>query len=415
MTPFLQAALALAVVIIVSKAAGAASKLVGQPAVFGELLAGLLLGPTLINLLHWFPATEHVHLVIKDLAELGVIFLMFLAGLETELAEMRKVGLAAILGASGGVLLPLAAGTGLSMAFGYGAFESVFIGTILTATSVSISAQTLLELGQLRSKAGMTILGAAVLDDVMGIIVLSLVVALAPARAGAAAADPVWLVLAKMLGFFVAAVVAGRLVAPRILRATATWPGAEVPFAFAIALGLIFAVGAEVYGKVAAITGAYTLGVLLAQQQDLKHLVEERLKVLAYGFLVPIFFISIGLEGNLAEALRTSGVVYMGLIIAVAILTKVLGAGLGARAAAFSWAESLQVGIGMISRGEVALIVAGIGLANGVIQPAVYSVMIVMTLATTLVTPLLLRLVFHRAPDLAPAPAAAGIEQPGGH
>ncbi len=396
MSPFLQAALALAVVIAVSKAAGAASKKFGQPAVFGELLAGLLLGPTLIDLLHWFPTPEHIHTIVKDLAELGVVFLMFMAGLETDLGEMRKVGVAAAVGATGGVVLPLVAGTGISLAFGYGVFESVFIGTILTATSVSISAQTLLELGKLRSREGTTILGAAVIDDVMGIIVLSVVVALHAAQGGGAAEESVWLVLFKMVAFFVVAVVVGRLVVPWLLRAADTWPGEEVPFAFALVLALLFAVAAEALGKVAAITGSYALGVLIAQHHDLKHMVEHRLKIIAYGFFVPIFFISIGLEGNLLEALQVSGVAFTVLITVAAILTKIVGSGLGVRLTRFSWPESLKVGIGMISRGEVALIVAGFGLSKGVIDQAVYSVMIVMTLATTLVTPILLRWAFRR-------------------
>lgn len=415
MKPFLQAALALALIIAVSKIAGGVSKRIGQPAVFGELLAGLLLGPTLLDFLHWFPAAEHVHVVVKDLAELGVVFLMLMAGLETDLDEMRKVGVAATLGATGGVLLPLAAGTAISLAFGYGGFESVFIGTILTATSVSISAQTLLEMGQLRSRAGTTILGAAVIDDVMGIVVLSLVVALHGAQGGGTAGDPVWLVLAKMAGFFVAAIAIGRLVVPRLLQAARNWPGSEVPFACAVVLGLLFAVAAEELGKVAAITGSYTLGVLIAQHHDLKHLVEERLKVITYAFFVPIFFISIGLEGNLVDALRGSGLGYMLWITVAAIATKVIGAGLGARVASFAWGEALKVGVGMISRGEVALIVAGIGLSSGVISGSVYSVMIVMTLVTTLVTPILLRMVFRRSPGRGASQLATTVAEPGSH
>jgi Kef-type K+ transport system membrane component KefB len=396
MSTFLQAALALAIVIAASKAAGALSKKLGQPAVLGELLAGLLLGPTLINLLHFFPDSEHVHVVVKDLAELGVVFLMFMAGLETDLKEMRKVGVAALLGATGGVFLPLAAGLGISMAFGYSFFESLFIGTILTATSVSISAQTLLEMGQLRSKEGMTTLGAAVIDDVMGIVVLSVVVAVHAAQGGAGGGTPVWQVLVQMVGFFAVAIAAGKWVVPPILKAVRKWPGEEVPFAFAIVLGLLFAVGAEVFGKVAAITGSYTLGVMIAQNHDLKHLLEEKFKVLAYGFLVPIFFVSIGLEGDLVAAMKGSGIAYMSLIVAAAIVTKIIGSGLGVKLVGFTWPESLRVGVGMISRGEVALIVAGIGLAAGVIDQGIFSVMIVMTLATTLITPLLLRVVFKK-------------------
>ena len=408
MKPFLQTALALALMIAASKAAGMASKRIGLPAVFGELLVGLLLGPTLIDMLHWFPAADHIHEVVKVLAELGVIFLMLLAGLETNLAEMRRVGVAATLGATGGVFLPLAAGTGVSLFFGYELFPALFIGTVLTATSVSISAQTLMEMGQLRTRAGTTILGAAVLDDVMGIVVLSVVVAMHGA-VGGAAADPVWLILVKMTTFFAGAILLGKYVAVPLLKASRHWGGTEITFAVAIVLTLLFGVAAEVFGKVAAITGAYVLGVVIAQDEDLKHQIESKLKVLAYGFLVPIFFVSIGLEANMADAIGKSGAGYMLLIILVSVVGKILGSGLLVRAARFSWAESLQVGIGMVSRGEVALIIAGIGLTAGVIDAPVYSVMIVMTLVTTVVTPVFLRLAFRRgtARALGEAPDAA--------
>ncbi|BDG61223.1 cation:proton antiporter [Caldinitratiruptor microaerophilus] len=397
MKPFLQVAVVLAVIITVAKAAGALSKRLGQPAVFGELLIGLLMGPTLFNLLEWpiFTEGEYLHRLVKDLAELGVIFLMFLAGLETDLGEMRKVGAAALVGATGGVLLPLLAGTGISLAYGYPGYESVFIGTILTATSVSISAQTLLELGQLRSREGTTILGAAVIDDVMGIIVLSLVVALHGAAAGGEAGKPIWLILLLMVLFFAGAIAVGKWIVPPLLRWARNWPGTEPRFALAIVLGLLFAVAAEEFGQVAAITGSYTLGVMMTLDHDLKHEVEEKLSVLAYGFFVPIFFVSIGLEANLPQAIAQSGVGFMTWIVLASILTKIIGAGAGVRPFGFDWSESMRVGIGMVSRGEVALIVAGIGLESGVISQPIYSVMVVMTLVTTLITPILLRFAFR--------------------
>lgn len=399
LSPLLQILLLLAVIVLVSKAAGALSKKIGQPAVLGELLAGLLLGPTALNLLHLYPFTSHELLgqTVKHLADLGVIFLMFLAGLETDLKEMRRVGLAAFLGATGGVVLPFIAGTVISKYIGgYDWYPSIFIGTILTATSVSISAQTLLELGQLRSKEGTTILGAAVIDDVMGIIVLSLVVAMhAASGGGAGEAEPIWWVMTKMVAFFGIGIGAGNWLVPRVLKWAAKWPGTETGFAMAIVLGLVFAFFAEAVGKVAAITGSYLVGVLIAQHHDLKHQVAEKLSILAYGFFVPIFFVSIGLEANAITAIKESGMVALWIVLA-AIITKVIGSGLGVKAVGFDWSESLKVGTGMISRGEVALIVANIGLAAGVIDNAIFSVMVIMTLATTLVTPLLLRVVFKK-------------------
>ncbi|EKP94510.1 cation:proton antiporter [Thermaerobacter subterraneus] len=436
MPSFLQVAVLMALVITAAKGAGALSKRLGQPAVFGELLAGILLGPTLLDILHWplFSDPQYLEHLVGDLAELGVIFLMFLAGLETDLQEMRKVGAAAFSGAAGGVALPFLSGTALGLAFGFPVYESIFIGTILTATSVSITAQTLLELGRLRSREGTTVLGAAVIDDVMGIVILSVVVALhqagmaaAPlADQAAAAAGPegpaagaggaglatVALILLRMAAFFAAALAAGRWVLPWLLRQAGRWPGTEPQFAMALVSGLLLAVAAEELGGVAAITGSYMAGVMLALVPELKQAVEERLAILAYGFFVPIFFVNIGLEADLVQSVAASGPGFLVLILVAAVLGKIVGSGLGVRPFGFGWMEALRVGIGMVSRGEVALIVAGIGLQEGVISQAVFSVMVVMTLFTTLLTPILLRWSFGRAPG-SPSGAAAYSPIPG--
>lgn len=393
--PLLQVLLLFSLIIISSKAAGALSKRLGQPAVLGELLIGLILGPTALNIMQWAPFTEHELLsgLVDYLAEFGVIFLMFLAGLETDLKEMKRVGLAAVTGATGGVVLPFVLGTVISRYIGgYEWFECVFIGTILTATSVSITAQTLLEMGKLKSKEGTAVLGAAVVDDVMGIIILSIVVALHAGSTGAASA-PVWWIIVKMILFFAVGILLGNYIVPRLLRWAARWEGTETMFAMAIVLGLLFAFLAEAFGEVAAITGSYLMGVLIAQHQDLSHEVTEKLSVLSYGFFVPIFFVSVGLEANAVTALAADPVLALWLVVA-AILGKLLGSGLGVKAVGFTTMESIRVGTGMISRGEVALIVANIGLAAGVISQDIFSVMVIMTLVTTLVTPLLLRIVF---------------------
>jgi Kef-type K+ transport system membrane component KefB len=394
---FLQLLLVLTVIVVVAKVAGTLSQRIGQPSVFGELLAGLLLGPTALNLLHAFPSAHELELVLSDLAELGVILLMFLAGLETDLKAMRKVGLAAFVGALGGVLLPFLGGIAISLPFGFPLQECIFIGTVLTATSVSISAQTLIELGQMRSKEGTTIMGAAVIDDVMGIIVLSLVVALTTAQGAAAAASPfaaIAIIIVRMVAFFVVAVLLGRYVGP-VLK----WVGKNLKSAesqVAIALGLIFtyAWAAEYLGGVAAITGSYILGVLIAQT-DLGHHIEEKLRIPTYGLFVPVFFIHIGLQADARQLIGPDFTVTL-LIVAVAILAKLLGAGAGVLAAGFKLPEAVRVGIGMVSRGEVALIVTSVGLRAGVIEERVFSIMVIMTLATTLVTPPLLRLAFPR-------------------
>ncbi|MDB4897085.1 MAG: cation:proton antiporter [Firmicutes bacterium] len=394
MSHLLQLLALTALVITASKAGGALSKRIGQPAVFGELLVGLLLGPTLINLLHFFP-DPGVHAAVTDFAEIGVIFLMFLAGLETDLPQMRKVGAAAFVGAAGGVILPMAAGYAIALAFGYPHSEAIFIGTVLTATSVSISAQTLFEMKQLRTKEGSTILGAAVIDDVMGLLVLSIVVALygTGAGAGTQGGGSILLILAKVILYIGAGIGLGYVVRP-LLRKADNWPGSEVLIALAVAVGLLYAFTAEHYGGMAPITGAYLAGIVIGQEGQLKHQITEKLSVIAYGFFVPIFFVSIGLEANARQALAGGGLAFTLWIVVAAVVTKVIGSGLGVKAVGFTWPESLRVGTGMISRGEVALIVAGIGLSSGVIGPEIFAAMVLMTLATTLVTPLLLRVVF---------------------
>lgn len=399
MSHFLQLLALLALVITASKAGGALSKRAGQPAVFGELLVGLLLGPTLLNLLHYFP-DPGLHEVLKDFAELGVIFLMFLAGLETDLQQMKRVGLAAFTGAVGGVFLPLAAGHAIARGFGYPHPESIFIGTVLTATSVSISAQTLFEMDKLRTKEGSTILGAAVIDDVMGLVLLSVVVALYGAGAGGHGGGSIPVILVKLVLYLALGIGLGYLVR-RLLRLVDRWPGTEVLLALAVAVVLVYAFTAQQFGGMAPITGAYLAGIVIGQEERLKHQITEKLSIMAYGFFVPVFFVSIGLEANAREALGGSGLAFTALIVLAAILTKVVGSGLGVKAVGFTWPESLRVGTGMVSRGEVALIVAGIGLSAGLIGKEIFSAMVLMTLATTLVTPLLLRLVFREGSDTA--------------
>ncbi|MCL6451729.1 MAG: cation:proton antiporter [Acetobacteraceae bacterium] len=402
--------LLLAFMVLASKLAASLSNRVGQPAVFGELLVGLILGPTVLDVMGWpMFSGEELKVVVKDLAEIGVVLLMFLAGLETELAQMRRVGLAAFNGAAGGVALPFGVGMLASRLFGLSWRESVFVGTVLTATSVSISAQTLMELGQLRSKEGTTILGAAVIDDVMGIIVLSLVVAFS--RPGQAGLGSIGGLVLGMAAFFGLATWLGWSWLERLTEAVERHVRAsEAVLAFAIVVLLAYAFAAEAFGRVAAITGSYLAGLLYAQTR-FREMLLERLRVIGYGFFVPIFFVSIGLDAN-ARTLGASWV-FTVVVILVAVATKLVGAAAGAWLSRFTLMESLRVGVGMVSRGEVALIVASIGLSSGVIGREVFSIMVLMTLVTTLVTPLLLRGLFPRADAGPEAPGAASVGKGG--
>src|SRR2546426_3740164 len=310
MSYVLQILLLLSLITMASKGAGALSTRFGQPAVFGEILAGLLLGPSLLNILGWkvfapaagggVPHADPAG-VVQVLAEIGVVLLMFVAGMETDLREMRRVGKVAFWTAFGGVVLPLIGGAGAGRLLGYGWGEGFFMGAVLTATSVSISAQTLMELKRLRSREGSTILGAAGIADVMGIIVLSIVVAfagggavaqapLAAVAGGQGAGEPTRAVAAgtgatiawitfRMALFFALAWVLGRRYLERI-AAAASRLGVSEPLMALVGVGtVLYAFAAEYLGGVAAITGSYMAGVLFAQTSFKERIVrrsEER-------------------------------------------------------------------------------------------------------------------------------------------
>ncbi len=387
MSPTLQLLLALAVIIAAAKVGGYIATRIRQPAVLGELLVGLVLGPSLINLFHIGPfASGHTDEIIFELAEVGVIFLMFVAGLEVDVSEMLESGKVALLAGNLGVVVPLIGGTLLALAFQRELYPAIFVGMILTATSVSISAQTLLELGVLKSKEGLALLGAAVVDDVVAILALSIFLVV---TGTGDATRPIYLVIGLMLLFFIIAIAfAARFFAP-LTRYMEKLPISEGLVAFVIVVTLLFAWSAEVVGGVAAITGAFIAGVFFARTK-FRHEIERGMHTITYAFFVPIFLVSIGLRANLWD-LDTQGLFFLIALIIVAVLTKVIGCGIGARLGGFDNLASFRVGLGMISRGEVGLIITTIGLNAGLVTNQEYSQVVIMVLATTLVTPLLLR------------------------
>ncbi|KAB8141173.1 cation:proton antiporter [Chloroflexia bacterium SDU3-3] len=410
MSDFLQLVLVLAILISATKVAGLLSTRMGQPAVLGELLVGLLLGPSLLNVVHLpFFTSSHLDTTIHELAEFGVIFLMFIAGLEIEVDELRKSGKVASFAGVLGVLVPLGLGWGLGALFGYDTQHALFIGVLMTATSVSISAQTLMELGVLRSRVGVALLGAAVLDDVLVILVLSVFLAIVGGDGGAISI--VW-TFVRMVLFLGGTLLIGRRLIPWLAQRVARWPISQPVVTLAVVVALLFAWMAEVLGGVAAITGAFLVGVLFARTPQ-RGQIERGIQGLAYGFLVPIFFASIGLQTD-ARALDGSMVLFTVLACLVAVISKVVGCGLGARLGGFPARESLQLGVGMISRGEVGLIVASVGISAGLIGQDIFAMTVIIVLVTTLVTPLLLRAVFGRAasPSSKQPPRSEGADTP---
>ena len=308
---------------------------------------------------------------------------MFIAGLETDLVMMKKVGVAAFLAATGGVITPLVLGTLAGIAFGLPFFVSLFLGTALTATSVSISAETLQELGKLRTREGTAILGAAVIDDVMGVVVLAVVI-------GMNSGSDIWLPLGKMVLFFVVATIFGVKLLPLFNKLLVKWHNyaEEAVLAVVISVVLFYAWAAEQLGGVAAITGAYLLGVLLSRL-EIKERLDKGVRSLGYGFFIPIFFVGIGLQANFASLLDVPMLAMV--IAAIAVISKIVGCFAGAWLGRLTPGESFLVGVGMISRGEVALVVATLGLSAGVIDNQIFSIVIFMTVFTTVITPLLLK------------------------
>lgn len=393
MTSFLQLALALAIVIAAAKIGGYLSYRMGQPSVLGELLFGILLGPSVIDLLHLAYFTDqHLPEMVHELAEIGVMLLMFLAGLELHITDLAKSGKISVLAGSLGVIFPLGLGTGLGLFFSMELPAAIFLGLILSATSVSISAQTLMELKVLRSRVGISLLGAAVFDDILVVLGLSIFTALAfsGSEAGWTA---VLKVVISMLLYLVIGSALGAVSLPFLSRKISKLPISQGLIAFTIVVILLYGWTAEEWGNMAAITGAFLAGLLFSQS-PVKERIENGILALAYGLFVPIFFINVGLSANIQELLGDSFGIFASMVV-IALVGKVLGAGLGALAGGFGRIEALQLGVGMISRGEVGLIVATVGLSQGLISRSIFSAVVGVVILTTLFTPPLLRAAFY--------------------
>ena len=393
MTPFLQCAIALVIIIAAAKIGGYISLKLGQPSVLGELAVGIILGPSVLDMLHWAPFTDkHLGEAIAHIAELGVLLLMFIAGLDLHLSDLAKSGKASAYAGTLGVLLPLGMGYGLARAFSFDAQTALFIGLILAATSVSISAQTLMELKVLRSRVGIGLLGAAVFDDILVVLGLSIFVALAVGSGG------IWSIVwiaARMVLYMGIASVVGMKFLPNLSRKIASLPISEGLMAFILVVALFYAWTAEVLGGMAAITGAFLAGLIFARSH-LKDRIKTGVSTLAFSFFVPIFFVNIGLAAN-ARVLTGDSLWLLLAMIIVAVISKVVGSGIGARIAGFTNLESLQLGAGMTSRGEVGLIVASVGVSEGMISANMFAVIVGVVIVTTLLTPAMLRALFAKS------------------
>jgi Kef-type K+ transport system membrane component KefB len=314
---------------------------------------------------------------------------MFLAGLELHLKDLAKNTRVAALAGILGVILPVGLGLIFGEATGMDFNHGLFLGLTLGATSVSISAQVLIELNQLKSRVGLALLGAAVFDDILVILLLSTFLAF---LSGGSSFAEIALVFVKMALYLGASAAIGIYLLPWLTRKVNKLPISQGVTTFAIVILLIYGVAAELLGGMAAITGTFLAGLMFARTPE-KNVIESNLHAIAYAFFVPIFFVSIGLSVNLRDTSLDTLWIILGITL-IAILGKIVGSGGGAKMAKFSWRESLQLGIGMVSRGEVGLIIAKIGLDSGYLAEDVFSAIVGMILLTTLVTPPLLRFAF---------------------
>lgn len=373
----------IALILLSTKIGGMLAKKVKMPEVLGALVAGVIIGPVCFNLVAYDTG-------IQLLSDIGVILLMFLAGLETDLKEFKKAGLSAFAIAVGGIIVPLVFGTLSAFLFYSNFWENIFIGVILTATSVSITVETLNELGKLNTRPGINILGAAVIDDILGLIVISIILALS--GKGAAESSPSLGVTLIKIAVFIAIFIAAIFFVPKLLNKYLKDKKPTRTFlTLAIAAAFVASFFAEKMG-IAAITGSYLCGLMLSSFFH-KEKIQKGLKSISSGFLAPVFFASVGLEATL------DGFSWRTLLIAVtmlviAIFGKIIGCGFVAKLFKMSNAEAIQIGVGMVSRGEVAIITANIGLQAGIISNEVFVPTIIVVILTTVVTPVLLKLAF---------------------
>ena len=381
----------LAIIIIFAKVFGILARKCKAPMVVGEIIAGLIIGPCLLG---WVQPTDF----ILQMAEIGVILLMFSAGLETNLKEMIKTGPKALLIACAGVFVPLVGGALLYMCFyGFSAvgtpefFKAVFIGTIMTATSVGITVEALREMGYLKGKIGTTILNAAIIDDIIGMIVLTVVIGFNDPNS-----NP-WMVVRNTVLFFCLALVGGYIAYKVFKKVDQRYPHTRRITIAGLALCLIMAYVAEHYFGIADITGAYVAGIILCNIRDSEY-IARRLDINSYVMFGPIFFASIGLKTNI-QNMDWSILVFSLGFVAVALLTKIIGCGLISMACKIPAKHAIKVGVGMMTRGEVALIVAQKGMTVGLLDPVYFTSVILLIITSSILTPILLKLLYSKYPE----------------
>ena len=385
----------LALIMVGAKFMGLLARKVKAPMVVGEIVAGLIMGPCLLGILK--PDD-----FIGQLAEIGVILIMFSAGLETNLTELKKSGFRAFIIACVGVFVPFVCGAILYMCiYGFsgfgteGFYKALFIGSIMTATSVGITVEVLKEIGVLKGKVGQTILGAAIIDDVIGIIVLTFVLSFKDPK------TKISVVSLKVLMFLAFSFVLGYLFYRVFKYIDDKYPHTRrIPI---MAMGLCFALAyvAEAYFGIADITGAYIAGIILCNVRDAEY-IDRKVSVNGYMFFAPVFFVSIGLKTNFKGMTAELLLFSIGFVL-VAMLSKLIGCGLASKCFGFRTNECIKIGAGMMTRGEVALIITSKGMALGMIDSSYFTAVILLIIVSSIATPLVLKILYSKYPDSTPA------------
>ena len=377
----------LAIIIVAAKLCGLAASKLKAPQVVGEIIAGLLIGPSVLGLVE---QTEF----LSQMAEIGVVLLMFFAGLETNLKDLMKTGPKAFLIACAGVLVPLIGGFLLySCFYGFSSvgtdefYTAVFIGVIMTATSVSITVATLQELGHLKDTVGTTIMSAAIIDDVIGIIVLTFVIGFKNPESSP------FKVVGNTVMFFVMALIVG-VIGYRIFKyLDKRYPHTRRIPIFGLVLCFAMAYIAEKYFGIADITGAYVAGIILCSIQDSSY-IARKVDISSYMIFGPLFFASIGIKTSISAMNGTILLFSIGFVV-VALVSKIVGCGLMSRALGFKGKDSMKIGVGMMTRGEVALIVSQKGLAVGMIDSMYFTAVILLILVSSIITPIILKVLYR--------------------
>ena len=379
----------LAIIMLFAKLFGLAARKLKAPQVVGEIVAGLLIGPSLLG---WVQLNDFLSVC----AQIGVVMLMFSAGLGTNLRDLLKTGPKALAIACAGVLVPLAGGTLLYLCF-YGFtpwgsekfLTAVFIGVIMTATSVSITVETLKELGKLKSELGTAILSAAIIDDVIGILVLTFVIGFKNPES-----NPLQVAFSTVV-FFALAIVVGFVIYKVFKFVDKRYPRTHRIPIFALVLCFGFSYLAEKVFGIADITGAYVAGIILCNLRDSEY-IEQKLDINEYMIFAPIFFASIGLKTNV-QGINLDIILFSLAFVAVALVTKIIGCGAMSRLCGFKGSDTLKIGVGMMTRGEVALIVAQRGLSEGLISSVYFTSVILLIIVSSIATPIILKLLFNRS------------------